>query len=160
MLSLRQELKTALHNAKRIALIGVGSQLRGDDAAGMLVARSLARVKFKKIKVFFGESAPENITGQIKEYKPTHIVIVDAAHIHKKAGSIKLLSSKDEFSGFSFSTHKMPLKVMLDYLLGFFKFEAIIIGIQPKETGFMQKPTPEVRSAVNKVACALRGISA
>jgi hydrogenase 3 maturation protease len=160
MRALKQELEKALHKSRRIALIGVGSELRGDDAAGMLVAKKLSRLKSRKLKVFFGESAPENITGELKEYKPTHIIIVDAAHIGKKSGTVQLLYSKDEFSGFSFSTHKMPLKVMLDYLDKFFNFETIIIGIQPKRLGFMQKPTPDVESATNKVTAAIKQLLA
>ena len=43
MLNLKVLLKDKLNKARRIALLGVGSEFRGDDVAGILVAKSLAK---------------------------------------------------------------------------------------------------------------------
>jgi hydrogenase 3 maturation protease len=156
-----RELQKKLLRAKRIALIGIGSELRGDDAAGMLVAKNLEGFKPSKksrLKVFFGSSAPENITGEVKKFKPTHLIIVDAADMGKGPGQAQLLLPQDESAGFSFSTHKMPIRVMLDYLKASCGCETMLIGIQPKEVGFAALPSREVRTGVRRLCCAIKGI--
>lgn len=106
MTNLKATLKKRLNKAKRIALLGVGSKLRCDDAAGILVAEQLEKerrkVKFQQsLKVFIGATAPENLTGEIKRFKPTHLIIIDSADLGKPAGAVQLISA-DEVGGFFF----------------------------------------------------------
>ena len=42
-LNLKTVLKNSLRNAVRVAVLGVGSELKGDDKAGMLVAADLEK---------------------------------------------------------------------------------------------------------------------
>jgi hydrogenase maturation protease HycI len=143
------------HNAKRIALVGVGSELRGDDAAGILVAREFLKNKIKSLKVFLGETAPENITGQIKKYKPTHIIIVDSADMKERPGKVKLFEV-DQIAGITFSTHQLSLKMMVDYLSNFFKFDCVVLGIQPKCIQFGSEISKEVLKAVKTAATLIK----
>ncbi len=91
MPNLKTILKNKLKGAKKIAVLGVGSSLKSDDAAGLLVAEELKKIKNPKLKVFFGSTAPENLTGEIIKYKPTHIIIVDSVDMDQKPGSILLI---------------------------------------------------------------------
>ena len=154
MQDLRTELKNRLKGAKRIALLGIGSELRADDAAGMLVAAGVGK-KSKKIRVFFGSTAPENLTGEIIRYKPTHIVMVDTADIKQKPGTVLLLENKDLGAGISFSTHKLPAKVLIDYFLSSLKCKVVLIGMQPKTLSFGKAVSREVKSSVKGVSDAI-----
>ena len=113
MQSLTTELKNRLKAAKRIAVLGVGSELRGDDVAGMLVAGAVQK-KSKKIRVFLGATAPENLTGEIIKFKPTHLIIVDTADIKEKPGTILFeIAGVDETlarRACSRVAYKMPVK--------------------------------------------------
>jgi len=153
MQALKTTLKNRLKDASKIALLGIGSELRGDDAAGMLVARSLSEDAFLKerLKIFFGETAPENLTGEIKKFKPTHLVIVDCADLGQKAGAIKLIMP-EEIGGISFSTHRMPIKILADYLQESINCDILFIGIQPKIIDFGVSPSAEVAASVKVVA--------
>src|SRR5665647_2924663 len=131
MANLKTILKQKLKDAKRIVVLGIGSELRADDAAGLIVAEELKKIKNLKLKVFLGSTAPENFTGEIIKFKPTHILIVDSVDTDQKPGFI-LLINPDEVGGVSFSTHMLPVKMMVDYLLASLECEIIIIGIQPK----------------------------
>ncbi|MDD2752350.1 MAG: hydrogenase maturation protease, partial [Candidatus Omnitrophica bacterium] len=104
-MNLEKHLKTRLSKAKRIAVLGVGSELKGDDAAGMLVARQIK--ENKNLKVFLGSTAPENITGEIKKFAPHHLLIIDTAMMQEKSGTIKIFPGK-AIGGVSFSTHRLP----------------------------------------------------
>ena len=156
MQDLTTELKNRLKGSKRTALLGVGSELRGDDAAGMLVAETVSK-KSKKVKVFFGSTAPENLAGEIIKYEPSHIIIVDTADIKQKPGTVLLLNAEDLAQGVSLSTHKLPPKVMMDYFAKELKCKIFIVGIQPKTIKFDATVSKEVKSSVKMVASAIIG---
>jgi len=152
-------LKQKLENAVRVAVLGVGSDLRGDDVAGILTARHIEKITKQKtsspdVQVFIGDTAPENLTGEIKKYQPTHLIIIDSAEFDAKPGTIKLLNP-DEIGGTSFCTHSLPIKVMTDYLLQSFKFEVITIGIQPGTLAFGAKPSKEIVEAAKRISTTI-----
>lgn len=156
MKNLVQALDQWLKGAKRLSLLGVGSDLRGDDVAGLLVANFLL-LKAKKsshFKVFIGETAPENFTGEIRKFNSTHLIIVDSADMNKKPGSVRLIDP-DQIGGLSFCTHSLPLKVMTDYLAKSVGCKTCVIGIQPKGLGFDTPCSPEVRRAAKNISSLL-----
>ena len=158
-MNLKEELKKRLPNAERIALLGVGSELRSDDAAGLLVAKAVAQSKiahsaFSKLKVFLGGTAPENFSGEIKKFNPTQLIIVDSAELNQPAGAINLIRP-DKIGGVSFCTHQLPLKIFIDYLLNSLKCDIIVIGIQPKIIDFGEAVSPQVKKAARAVAQAI-----
>ena len=149
-------LKQKLENAKRVAVLGIGSELRGDDIAGLLAAQQIEKTiteqtTLPEVRVFIGETAPENLTGEIKKFQPTHLIIIDAAELNKEPGHIEIMEP-ETIGGTSFCTHSLPLKIIIGYLLESFKFQAIIIGIQPKTLTFGAQPTKEVVAAAKRIA--------
>ena len=76
---LKEQLRRFLHGETggRVVVIGVGNPLRGDDAVGMAVIDHLERRALKNVLLLRAESAPENFTGPIREYEPTHVLMVD-----------------------------------------------------------------------------------
>lgn len=156
MQNLTKELKNRLNGYKRAAILGVGSEFRGDDSAGMLVAENILKKSGeKRVKVFLGATAPENLTGEIIRFKPTHLIIVDTADIKEKPGTVLLLKGEDLGAGISFSTHKLPPKVMMDYFSKNLKCDIIILGIQPKSLSFGAAVSKEVKSSVKDVSAAI-----
>ena len=152
-------LKNKLENAKRVAILGIGSDLRGDDAAGILAARQIEKtIKNKTIspdvRVFIGETAPENLTGEIKRYQPTHLIIIDSADLDTKPGEIQIINPED-IGGTSFCTHMLPTKIMVDYLMQSLKFKVITIGIQPKTLALGGKPSKQVIASVKKLSSTI-----
>ncbi len=164
MQSLETELKERLDGALRIAVLGVGSELRGDDAVGILIVSSLANDRklksLKKMQVFLGSTAPENFTGQIKAFKPTHLLIIDCVDMKAPAGKACLFKPEDECRGVSFSTHRMPIRIISDYLCQSFPCCVIILGIQPKTLDFGAKPSKEVLITASNVEKILKKIIA
>lgn len=164
MQSLTKELQNRLKGAKRVAVLGVGSDLRGDDAAGMLVAQRMGKYESRitnherrkgLLRVFYGSTAPENLTGEIRRFKPTHLIIVDTADIKQKPGTVLLLKGEDVSAGISFSTHKLPPRVMVDYFGKTLKCRIILIGIQPKTLEFGRAVSKEVKGSAKDVSDAI-----
>jgi hydrogenase 3 maturation protease len=156
MQKIREKLASRLRGARKIAILGVGSDLRGDDAAGLIVAEYLARsLKTRKTKVFFGDTAPENLTGEISKFKPSHLIIVDSADFELKPGSIMVFDPED-IAGISFSTHRLPLKLIADYLYGIIKCKTVIIGLQPKGLKFDSEVSASLKDSIRILVAELR----
>jgi hydrogenase 3 maturation protease len=184
-------LSKRLENARKVGILAVGSELRADDVAGILVAQRIKELTKKnspecrggsrtaqalkgrdnancldvprrkfpaKLKIFIGATAPENLTGEIKKFKPDHLIIIDAADLNAKPGTIKVMDV-EEIAGTTFCTHSLPIKVMADYLLESFKFNLIAIGIQPKTLAVGAQPSKEVLTAVDLLAEMLVNLS-
>lgn len=153
---LKTLLKKKLNNAQKIAVLGIGSELRGDDVAGMLASQLIDEACKKsdnpnKIKVFYGATAPENFSGEIKKFKPTHLIMIDAVNVGKQTGYICLIEL-DDIGGISFSTHQLPLNIFADYLKQTLKCEVIIIGIQPATLEFSAPVSKEITFAAQNTA--------
>lgn len=158
---LYQLLQSRLAGARRIAVLGVGSFLKADDAAGVLISEKL-KERFSEAKllnscIFTGESAPENYTGAIKKAKPDHVIILDAAELKSSPGSIRLIETRD-IKGASLSTHMFPLSIMLDYLGEEIGCGITVIGIQPGRLDFLGEVTPMVARAIDCLVSALQRI--
>ena len=107
------------------------------------------------LRVFVGETAPENLTGEIKKFRPTHLVILDAADAGgKRPGSITLIQH-DLLRGSSISTHNMPVNILIQYLQQSVPCKVLILGIQPKSHEFGHPLSAPVKKAAHRAASAL-----
>ena len=147
-------LKTIIKNHQKknskIAVCGIGNELRGDDAAGILVAEELCEHENDTLKSFLGGSVPENVLGTIIAYNPALVIFVDAAHFEGAPGTIKeiALSEVDEAC---FSTHTLPISLLIRYLQTEINTECVIIGIQPENMDFDAPLSKEVSKAIQQV---------
>jgi hydrogenase 3 maturation protease len=157
MQNLKITLTEKLKGAKKIAVLGIGSTLRNDDIAGILVAEELKKTKNLKMKIFLGSTAPENLTGEIIKYEPTHIIIIDSVDAEEEPGSVFMIDA-GKTDGVSFSSHMLPIKIMVDYLLNSLKCEITVIGIQPKNLEFGENVSMEVKKSAKLVSIAISRI--
>ncbi len=160
MLSLKRELKIRLKDAKRVAILGIGSALRGDDALGLVLIEELKKSSRKTklrlpFKLISCGSVPENYTGEIKKFKPSHILIIDAASMGRRPGRVSILNPERESLNVSFSTHHLPVKMLIDYLVYSLNCEVIPIIIQPKTIEFALPLSEEAGKAVREVSALI-----
>lgn len=152
----REQLAGALAGARSLVVLGIGNELYQDDGAGVMLARSLVRSGFRSPKRLAIEAgpAPENFTGSVRRFSPSHVLMVDAADMNLKPGSIRKIEP-DEITGAGFCTHTLPLHVLADY---FSKegFQVVVAGIQPKRVFWGSGISPEVAGAVARMAAFLK----
>jgi len=146
-----------MQGAERVAVLGVGSSLRGDDAAGTLAAEQVqflgkAQCRRGRLAVFLGETAPENLTGPIKSYRPTLLIVIDAADMGQAPGYIQAIDPMRVTDSGSGSTHSLPLSILTGYLRDELACRVLIVAIQPGSCGFRESPSPAVVSAAGRVA--------
>lgn len=147
-------LRKRLLAASRIAVLGIGSDLMGDDVAGMLVVKHLNKYSDEGFRIFLGGSAPENITGEIIRFEPTHLIVFDAVDFAKEPGFVNIIEPNDT-GGVTFSTHRLPVKIISAYLKGVIGCEVVLIGIQPKRVKFMESVSKEIEEAARELAATV-----
>jgi hydrogenase 3 maturation protease len=117
---------------QRIGIVGIGSDLRGDDAVGSYLVRRLAAMlqESETLMMIDAGPAPENCTGLLRRFKPDLVILIDAAEMKKAPGSIQWIPWQDSI-GLSASTHSLPLHLFAKYLKQELKCEIVLLGIQP-----------------------------
>jgi hydrogenase 3 maturation protease len=147
-----------------LVVLGVGSELRGDDAAGVLVAARLGETAQEAaprpgLHAIPGGTAPENHTGEIKALRPAGIIIVDAADMGEPPGTVRVIPL-DRVGGVSFSTHTLPLNVVAEYLRMETGAAVVILGIQPLAMDFDGPVSAETEAGVALAVEGLRELAA
>jgi hydrogenase 3 maturation protease len=155
--TLEKALAAWLAGATRLAVLAVGSRLRGDDAAGLVVTALLRRQLNKtparmETLLLQGDTAPENVTGQIKSFRPSHLLVIDAADTGREAGHIDQVDPKSLSANLSATSHSLPIRMVIDYITHYAPCAVTIVGIQPERIEFGQRVTGEVRLAARRLA--------
>jgi len=131
---------------------------KGDDAAGALCAERIGRQLKKKrragVTVINAGEVPENYTGVIRKFKPTHMVIIDACYFGKKAGAIHVIDPRSIADG-DVSTHRMPLSMLVRFLEETIGGKAMVIGIEPKTVDPNAPLSPAVSRAIEALGSTL-----
>ncbi len=158
----------------RVAVVGVGQELRGDDAAGVMVARALIEARggaerdhhgsangerdhtAPPLRVTEGGAAPENCTGTLRRFQPDLVIFIDAAQMDLEPGAVRWLDGQ-EIAGFSASTHTLPLDMLAHYLEAELGCQVAFLGIQPAGTSFDGGLSPAVAQAVTEIVDAFSG---
>ena len=136
----------------RLAVVGIGNELRGDDSAGLLLARAIQQHPGRNGRLMAVEacSAPENFVGTLCRFHPDLVLMVDAARMEEQPGEIRWLDWKN-VRGLKLSTHTLPLNIFASYLIAEMGCEVALLGIQLADTTFDSPPCPAVLKAVDAI---------
>jgi hydrogenase maturation protease len=144
----------------RLALVGIGSVLRGDDAFGVALVKRL-RPLFtgqEDVLVLNAGSVPESASGPLRRFAPDLVILIDAARFGGQPGEISLLDWK-EAEGFSASTHSLPLGMVAGFLEFELGCEVMLVGVEPEQLGFGLKLSKPVRAALEELVSGLRALA-
>ena len=157
----------------RLAIIGVGQALRGDDGVGSALARQLAtrlagQLAADALLILDAGHAPENVLGPVVRFRPNAVLFLDAARGGGAPGDIIWLRPA-EADGRGGSTHTLSLEMLADYLTAETGAVVGVLGIEPAsscsaswqpaswpaEFPFGEGLSPAVTAAANEVAATL-----
>lgn len=153
--SVRRSLEAWLKGSEKVVILGVGSSLRRDDHVGVEVVIELQGKVPGKVDLIECETVPENFIEPIINLKPSHLLIIDAALLNRQPGSVMFVRP-DQIKGVPVSTHTLPLSILLEYVSKETGAKVAILAINPKDTGFGEDLTEELKEARQKVAALLR----
>jgi hydrogenase 3 maturation protease len=127
-----QTLRKWLSGAGRVVIVGIGSQLQGDDAAGARVAQQLHGRTPGNVLPMVCWTVPESYTQPIRRFRPTHVLLIDAAELGRMPGVCRLVSAEDVL-GLAISTHPIPLSLLAEYLRKTTGAKTALLALQPKQ---------------------------
>jgi len=143
-----------------VHLVGVGNELKTDDAAGLEVASSLraelGACPVRGVRIHGFSPLPERLLSKLASGEG-RVVIFDAVEASAKPGEVVFRSLADTRYGF-FGTHNIPLKLVpgLEERLGDF----FLVGVQPASLEVGVGLSQTVREAVNEiVAVVAKGVA-
>jgi len=143
--NIEADLKNWLSNAQKVVIAGIGNPLRKDDFVGVEIVRNLQNKVSRSVYLIECETVPESFIEPITEFKPTHILIIDAAMLNLKPSSSKLIESSQMTKHPPISTHAMPLRIFCEYLAKTTGAKIALLVIQPKDTSFGEGLTSKLR---------------
>jgi hydrogenase 3 maturation protease len=142
----------------QITIIGVGTELRGDDAVGVEIARRLRRrISNPNCQVIEAGPAPENFTSTLRQRRPKLVLIIDAAQMEAPPGTVRWLTPA-ELAELPAATHALPLDLFARFIQQELGCQVALIGIQPQQTDFQAPLTKAVQLAAKEVVEVIAGI--
>ena len=135
-------------SGKRVAILGIGNPLRGDDAFGPLLIDRL-QGKINAVLINAG-SVPENYLGKIVALQPEVVIIVDVADFDAEPGDIAILEIDDIHDG-GLTTHNPGLSLIAKFLQTFMPVDVLLLGVKPAAIDFGAPMTPVVADSLTLI---------
>jgi hydrogenase 3 maturation protease len=140
-------------STSKVALVGVGHPLRGDDYVGSYIVKTLTEQVERDIRdglyLFDAEGDVEAVIMKLAAMAPKLVIFIDACDMKLRPGETQLLPIEETSYPF-FTTHGIPLKVLAMELLP--KSETWVLAIQPKQIEFAEELSTEVRAAALSIS--------
>jgi hydrogenase 3 maturation protease len=130
-------------------VVGIGNEMSGDDAAGLMLINKL-NASHEILTLDVG-TVPESFIGKMVEAEAEMILLVDAVDFNTDPGSVGLFEI-GQISDFWCTTHRVPLRLLMEFLERETGSEVLLLGIQPKSMGFNVAPSAEVETSVAALA--------
>ena len=158
-MSLKAELEAFLgaSEARRVVLVGIGNPMRHDDVVGLKVLEYLEGKTSKNVLLLSTETVPESYTGVIRDFRPTHVLLLDAADFKGSPGDGKIIPLKS-ITNSSISTHNLPLPALIGYIQNTICPNIALIGIQVINIEYGEGFSLEVEKGAKKIANLIHNI--
>lgn len=147
----KEDLKNWFADAKKIVLAGIGNPIRSDDYVGLKIVENLRGKVPENVRLLECETVPENYMSDIEKFKPTHILLVDAAFLELKPGEASLVDAERMMDYSTISTHALPLKIFCEHLKKTTEAKIGLLLIEPKNIEFGEGLSVEVQAEAEKL---------
>ena len=127
MRALESELERLI-GGRSIVLMGVGNEMRGDDAFGVILAERIEDEV--PVRVFVCHDLPEDYAVKAADLKPDIVIVLDAADLGGKPGDARLILAQ-EIPPTPGVTHRPSLEMLARFLELDAGAETWVLGVQP-----------------------------
>jgi hydrogenase 3 maturation protease len=149
---LMELLTRAKAGGQPIVLLGIGNDMRGDDAVGVLIARDLEAFELPCLRSFPVGIALENSTHLVARHHAKTLLLVDAVSDPENPVGTWRFFPPEECDSFIHSTHSVPLSLFVSYWkreIPDLEIHFLGIGIGPTATfGTMCKEVQKAREEI------------
>jgi len=152
---LQTVLKKWLNKSKKVVIAGIGNPIRNDDYIGVKIVHELRNKIPSRVQIYECETVPESFLEPIIELNPSHVLLIDAAMLGLKPGSIRLINPEQIINFSPITSHTLPLRVFCEFIKKTTESKIALLLIEPKNTDFGEKISPEVQKAAEKITILL-----
>ena len=149
---IKTDLKNWFDGAKKTVLAGIGNPIRTDDYVGLKIIQDLQGKLPETVLLLETETVPESYLLDIEKFKPTHLLLIDAAFLGLNPGEASILDPEKVADYSAISTHMLPLRIFCEYVKQTTKAKIALLLIEPKSMEFGEGLNAEVRTAAEKYA--------
>jgi hydrogenase 3 maturation protease len=149
-------LRERLGGARRVAVVGIGDRLHPSDRLGMLAAEAVENLRLPGVRVFLAGTVPESMTGPIRRFRPDHVLFLDAAEMGAPPGTVAVVEPEGIHATL-FSTHVLPLSVLMEFLEKDAHTRVTLVGIEP-DAPAGKGPTPAEEEGIRRLVSVLTKI--
>jgi len=153
-----RELKNWFLDAKKVVIAGIGNSIRLDDYVGLNIVEKLKGKLPETVCLLECETVPESYLFEIEEFKPTHVLLIDAAFLALNPGEARLVDSEKIGDSSAITTHFLPLRIFCEYLKQTTGAKIALLLIEPKNVEFGEGLTAEVQAAADRLTKILLGL--
>lgn len=132
----------------RPLIIGIGNELRGDDAAGILLVQNIQKLGYPYTLVVGGN--PENYLQKIIAMPAESRLWIDTINWGATAGQIKIFQP-EEITHFAISTHNFSLALITKFLNESRAIPDFFLGIQPQSLDLGSELSKPVLKSVHRL---------
>ena len=148
---IEQEIADWFTNAKRVVVAGIGNPIRRDDFVGVKIVQDLQGKVPKNVLLIECETVPESYMQEIVDFKPSHVLLVDAAILGLKPGETGLVLPEQITDFPAITTHVLPLRIFCEYITKMAEAKIALLLIEPEDTEFGEGLTATVQAAAEEV---------
>jgi hydrogenase 3 maturation protease len=150
--TIEKDLKNWFANANKIVLAGIGNPIRKDDDVGLKIVQSLQGKVPENVCLLECETVPESYILDIEQFKPTHVLLFDAAFLGLKPGEARLLDTEEIKDFPAITTHMLPLKIFCEYVKQATGAKIALLLIEPTSIEFGEGLSNEVEAASERLS--------
>ena len=138
--------------ADRVVVAGIGNSIRRDDFVGVKIVQEIQGKVPKSVCLIECETVPETFMQEIVDFKPSHVLLVDAALLGLKPGEIRLVFQEQVAAFPAVTTHFLPLRIFCEYITKMSGAKIAFLLVEPENTEFGEGLTPKVHAVSDKLA--------
>ena len=132
-------------------MAGIGNPIRRDDFVGVKIVQDLQGKVPKNVLLIECETVPESYMQEIIDFKPSHVLLVDAAILGLKPGETRLVLPEQITDFPAITTHVLPLRIFCEYITKMAEAKIALLLIEPEDTEFGEGLTATIQAAAEEV---------
>lgn len=155
---LKAELEKWLVGKEKIVIAGIGNPIRHDDYVGLKIVEGLQGKVLANVCLLECETVPESYLLDIEQFKPTHVLLIDAAFLGLEPGSVGFFEAQKIVDFPAITTHVLPLKIFCEYVKKSTGAKLGLLLIEPKSMEFGEGLSVEILEAAEQLSNLLLGL--
>ncbi|HPW55662.1 MAG: hydrogenase maturation protease [Thermoanaerobaculaceae bacterium] len=158
-LRLTRILERARDHAQRVLVLGIGNEMLGDDAVGVLIARDLAALNDERFTSVPVEIGVENAGHLVRRHRPHVLLIFDAVAATTRKPWLFVPTSR--LDTWCHSTHSVPLGLLIrTWQLDAPRMRPYFVGVRPLLVALGAPLSPKVQAAREEIVALVHSAAA